>query len=98
MAQKLSYEQMENIRTKLISCRSRMDEILNSEVSNEMNQVGKEDVWSGSSAQETQATLDKLKQAFPEFVKALDDCTNYLSTVQESYRAAEEAISGQAGE
>ena len=57
--------------------------------------VGNEQVWSGTAASATKERFDELSAKFPEFSSAVDDCYKYLSNVVETYKSVDAAVTGQ---
>ncbi len=90
---KLTYSEIENIASQLSSLAGRMEANLN-EIKNELNKVDAGQVWSGDAAREKRAEFDKLSAKFPEFSKAVMDCSKYLNTIVANYKAADRAVQG----
>lgn len=89
----LSYGEIGNIASQLDSKATSMETILNA-VTNELNKVGNDGVWSGAAASVAKEDFDKLKAKFPEFKQAINDCAKYLRNTVERYQAVDKAVSG----
>lgn len=90
---KLSYENVISMAEQLKSSSSEMESLLN-ELKTLFENVGNEQVWSGTAASATKR-FDELSAKFPEFSSAVDDCYKYLSNVVETYKSVDAAVTGQ---
>lgn len=90
---KLSYSQVTDYATQLNSCSSQMEQILQ-EVKNLFNNVGDDNTWSGTAANETKANFDSLSAKFPEFSTAIAECSQYLLDVVANYQAVDRIVQG----
>ena len=88
---KLSYYQVLGISNSLSASSKHMEMVLN-EVKALFDKIGTDDVWSGTAASDAKANFDKLSAKFPEFSKAIADCTAYLNQVVENYQHVDSAI------
>ncbi len=91
---KLSYENVISMAEQLKSSSSEMETLLN-ELKTLFENVGNEQVWSGTAASATKERFDELSAKFPEFSSAVDDCYKYLSNVVETYKSVDAAVTGQ---
>jgi WXG100 family type VII secretion target len=91
---KLSYEKMETYAENLRSYSNQMNDTLN-KVKAYFAKVGDDGVWSGSAASTTKEQFDILSKKFPEFSKAVSDCSDYLKRVVSNYKAADAKIKAQ---
>lgn len=73
-----------------------LDTILNSDLTGIINKV--KDVYDSETASELYAAFDKMKAKFPDFIKSVTDCSNYLSnTVAPAYEKVESTASSKIG-
>ena len=73
-----------------------LDSLLNSDLTGIINNVKK--VYSSETADELYAAFDKMKAKFPDFIKSVTDCSNYLSkTVAPAYEKVEKTASSKIG-
>lgn len=91
---KLSYEQVASIAERLKSSSTNMESLLN-ELKTLFENVGNEQVWSGTAASQTKERFDTLSAKFPEFSMAIDDCYKYLMNVVENYKSVDAMVTGQ---
>ena len=91
---KLSYEQVQSIADRLNTSATNMEGLLN-DVKQLFENVGNENVWSGTAAANTKQQFDELSAKFPEFSAAVNDCYKYLLSVVENYKAVDAAVNGQ---
>lgn len=90
----LTYGQISEISSNLKTYASNMEDTLN-QVKNLFNKVGQEDVWAGTSATAAKEEFDSLAARFPEFITAVNECSNYLSQVVANYQAADKEVMSQ---
>ena len=91
---KLSYSQVQALADQLHNSATSMETLL-SEIKTLFENIGSEEVWSGTAASETKTQFDVLSSKFPEFSSAVNDCYKYLLSVVENYKAVDAAINGQ---
>lgn len=73
-----------------------LDQLLNSDLTNVINRV--RGLYQSETANELYAAFDKMKAKFPEFIKSITDCSNYLSnTVAPAYEKIEATASSKIG-
>lgn len=73
-----------------------LDSLLNSDLTGVINKV--KNVYDSETASELYATFDKMKAKFPDFIKSVADCSNYLSnTVAPAYEKVESTASSKIG-
>ena len=73
-----------------------LDTILNNELAGIINKV--KTVYDSETASELYAAFDKMKAKFPDFIKSVTDCSNYLSnTVAPAYEKVESTASSKIG-
>lgn len=82
--------------TNLSKSAQTLDTILNTDLTAIINNVKKN--YDSETAQELYAAFDKMKARFPEFIKSVTDCSNYLSnTVAPAYEKLEATASSKIG-
>lgn len=94
MAIKLSYEQIKEKADQLKSASTTMSDLL-TQVDNLFKTVGDESTWGGTAAEGVKQSFDTLKQKFPEFSAAVNECYTYLYSVVANYQAIDAAASSQ---
>lgn len=73
-----------------------LDTLLNSDLTGIINKV--KNVYDSETASELYAAFDKMKAKFPDFIKSVTDCSNYLSnTVAPAYEKVEATASSKIG-
>lgn len=73
-----------------------IDTILNSDLTSTINRV--KTAYESETASELYAAFDKMKAKFPDFIKSVNDCSNYLSnTVAPAYEKVESTASSKIG-
>lgn len=73
-----------------------LDTLLNSDLTGVINKV--KNVYDSETASELYAAFDKMKAKFPDFIKSVTDCSNYLSnTVAPAYEKVEATASSKIG-
>lgn len=90
---KLSYSQVTDYATQLSSCSGQMEALLQ-EITNLFNNVGDDNTWSGTAANDTKAKFDTLSTKFPEFSSAIAECSKYLLDVVANYQAVDNIVQG----
>lgn len=90
---KLSYGQIQSMAGQLNSSATSMSDILN-KIESELNKIGDDGVWSGTAAAGTKQEFDTLIKKFPEFSKAVLDCSTYLNKVVENYQSVDSTVRG----
>ena len=91
---KLSYGQIQSIADELKSSASQMESLL-SEINGLFGKIGTDEVWNGTAAATTKARFDELSAKFPEFSKAVNDCSTYLVSAVENYQSVDTMVTGQ---
>ena len=91
---KLTYGQIQSLAEELNSSASQMESLL-SEIRGLFGRVGTDEVWNGTAAATTKARFDELSAKFPEFSKAVHDCSTYLVTAVENYQSVDNMVTGQ---
>lgn len=80
----------------LMKSSNTLDSLLNSDLAGIINNVKK--VYSSETASELYAAFDKMKAKFPDFIKSVTDCSNYLNnTVAPAYEKVEATASSKIG-
>lgn len=75
---------------------STLDSILNSDLTGVISKV--KNVYDSETASELYAAFDKMKAKFPDFIKSVTDCSNYLNnTVAPAYEKVESTASSKIG-
>lgn len=73
-----------------------LDTLLNNDLTGVINKV--KNVYESETASELYAAFDKMKAKFPDFIKSVTDCSNYLSnTVAPAYEKVESTASSKIG-
>ena len=73
-----------------------LDTLLNSDLTGIINKD--KNVYDSETASELYAAFDKMKAKFPDFIKSVTDCSNYLSnTVAPAYEKVEATASSKIG-
>ena len=73
-----------------------LDSLLNSDLTGVINKV--KNVYDSETASELYAAFDKMKAKFPDFIKSVTDCSNYLNnTVAPAYEKVEATASSKIG-
>ena len=73
-----------------------LDTLLNSDLTGIINKV--KNVYDSETASELYAAFDKMKAKFPDFIKSVSDCSNYLSNVvAPAYEKVENTASSKIG-
>ena len=64
----------------------------------EIEELEVKNVYDSETASELYAAFDKMKAKFPDFIKSVTDCSNYLSnTVAPAYEKVETTASSKIG-
>ena len=80
-----------NAAEQLTKTANNMDELLNVELTQIISKV--KQAYQSEGAEEVYAAFEKMKARFPEFVKCVNDCANYLTnTVAPSYEKLENSV------
>ena len=73
-----------------------LDTLLNSDLAGIINKV--RGAYESETADELYAAFEKMKAKFPDFIKSVTDCSNYLSnTVAPAYEKVEATASSKIG-
>lgn len=73
-----------------------LDTLLNTDLTNVINKV--KSAYDSETASELYAAFDKMKAKFPEFIKSVTDCSNYLeNVVAPAYETLERTASSKIG-
>lgn len=73
-----------------------LDTLLNSDLTSVIGSV--KGVYSSETADELYAAFDKMKAKFPDFIKSVTDCSNYLAnTVAPAYEKVESTAASKIG-
>ena len=91
---KLSYAQIMSMADQLHSASGNMETVL-TEIKALFDQVGNEEVWSGTAASETRSEFDALSQKLQGFYESVESCHSYLLKVVENYQAVDNVIRGE---
>lgn len=97
MLEKISYEQVTSTAQSIKSSANNMQQILNN-VTQKMNQVGNDDVWKSSAAQQLLMRFKELSSKFEIFYTEIDNYSKFLLRTVETYKAADAAIANKADE
>lgn len=91
---KISYAQVQGLAEQLNTSSTNMATTLN-EIKSLFNQVGTDDVWSGTAASQQKEEFDKLSSRFDEFHQAVKDCSTYLTNLVQRAQELDAKITGQ---
>lgn len=96
MAMTFSSQGCRTAANDLTKSANTLDQLLNSDLTNVINRV--RGLYQSETANELYAAFDKTKAKFPEFIKSITDCSNYLSnTVAPAYEKIEATASSKIG-
>lgn len=96
MAMTFSSQGCRTAANDLTKSANTLDQLLNSDLTNVINRV--RGLYQSETANELYAAFDKMKAKFPEFIKSITDCSNYLSnTVAPAYEKIEATASSKIG-
>lgn len=96
MAMTFSSQGCREAANNLNSSAKNLDSLLNSELTNIIEKV--KTVYDSESAQELYDAFAKMKAKFPEFIKSVNDCSNYLTNkVAPAYEKLESTVSSKIG-
>ena len=96
MAMTFSSQGCRTAANDLTRAANTLDTLLNSDLSGVINRV--KTVYDSETASELYAAFDKMKAKFPDFIKSVTDCSNYLSnTVAPAYEKVESTASSKIG-
>ena len=96
MAMTFSSTGCKTAASQLASAASTIDTLLNTDLTNVMDRV--KSAYDSETASELYAAFDKMKAKFPDFIKSVNDCSNYLSnTVAPAYEKVESTASSKIG-
>ena len=90
----LTYAQISEISANLKTYATNMEDALG-QIKSLYSKVGQDTVWAGTAAEAAKENFDKLSAKFPDFVNAVNECSDYLNTVVANYQAADTEVSGQ---
>lgn len=96
MAMTFSSQGCRSAAQDLNKAASTLDSILNSDLTGVISKV--KNVYDSETASELYAAFDKMKAKFPDFIKSVTDCSNYLNnTVAPAYEKVESTASSKIG-
>lgn len=96
MAMTFSSEGCRSAANELTKSANTIDALLNSDLTGVINKV--KNAYDSETASELYAAFDKMKAKFPDFIKSINDCSNYLSnTVAPAYEKLESTASSKIG-
>lgn len=96
MAMTFSSQGCRSAANELTKSAKALDTLLNSDLTGVINKV--KNVYDSETASELYAAFDKMKAKFPDFIKSVTDCSNYLSnTVAPAYEKLEATASSKIG-
>lgn len=96
MAMTFSSQGCRTAANELTKSANTLNSLLNSDLSGIINKV--KTVYDSETASELYAAFDKMKAKFPDFIKSVTDCSNYLSnTVAPAYEKVEATASSKIG-
>ena len=96
MAMTFSSQGCRSAASDLTKSANTLDSLLNSDLTGVINKV--KNVYDSETASELYAAFDKMKAKFPDFIKSVTDCSNYLSnTVAPAYEKVEATASSKIG-
>ncbi len=96
MAMTFSSQGCRAAAAELTKSANTLDSLLNSDLTGVINKV--KTVYDSETASELYAAFDKMKAKFPDFIKSVTDCSNYLAnTVAPAYEKVEATASSKIG-
>ena len=96
MAMTFSSQGCRTAAANLTKSANTLDSLLNSDLTGIINKV--KNAYESETASELYAAFDKMKAKFPDFIKSVTDCSNYLSnTVAPAYEKVEATASSKIG-
>ena len=90
---KLNYQQILERANSLKASATKMQNNLD-EVKRLFGVIGTDDAWNGTAAGVTKNEFNRLSEKFPDFSKAVDDCSIYLNSVVENYQSVDSIVTG----
>lgn len=96
MAMTFSSQGCRTAAGELTKAADTIDRILNTDLNSAISKV--RNSYDSETAQELYAAYDQMKAKFPEFIKSVSDCSNYLeNTVAPAYENIEKTAAGKIG-
>lgn len=96
MAMTFSSQGCRTAANDLTKSANAIDGLLNNDFTGVINKV--KNAYDSETAQELYAAFDQMKAKFPDFIKSVTDCSNYLSnTVAPAYEKIESTASSKIG-
>ena len=96
MAMTFSSQGCRQAASDLTKSANTLDSLLNSDLTGIIGKV--KNAYSSETASELYAAFDKMKAKFPDFIKSVTDCSNYLTnTVAPAYEKVESTASSKIG-
>ena len=96
MAMTFSSQGCRSAAAELKQSATTLETILNTDLTAIITNVKK--VYTSETASELYAAFDKMKAKFPDFIKSVTDCSNYLNnTVAPAYEKVEKTASSKIG-
>ncbi|MFA5693055.1 MAG: WXG100 family type VII secretion target [Acholeplasmataceae bacterium] len=97
MIQEISYEEVTTTAQNLHNSATNMKTILDS-VKQKMQRVNTEETWKSNAAAEFLSKFNELASKFENFYTAVDNYSKFLQQTVETYKAADQAITGKVDE
>ena len=96
MAMTFSSKGCREAANDLTKAASALDQILNQDLTSTIGSVKR--VYDSETASQLYAAFDKMKAKFPDFIKSVTDCSNYLNnTVAPAYEKLEATAASKIG-
>jgi WXG100 family type VII secretion target len=90
----LNYGEMQDLAGKMKKYAAQMEQLLD-DVKKEFNKVGSEEVWSGNAAQNVNEKINEMSARFSPFVKAIDECSNYINKTVANFEETDKMLNQQ---
>ncbi len=96
MAMTFSSQGCRQAANDLTKSANTLDSLLNGDLTGIIGRV--KNIYSSETASELYAAFDKMKAKFPDFIKSVTDCSNYLTnTVAPAYEKVESTAASKIG-
>lgn len=89
MAMTFNAEGCKNAASKLSTASNTLNEILNTSFKNNITKV--QCVYQSDTANELYNAYSEIEKKFPEFINAIKECSEYLTSLSNKYAEIEEA-------
>lgn len=89
MAMTFNAEGCKSAASRLITASNTLDEILNTSFKNNINSVY--EIYKSDTATELKGAYEEIERKFPEFINAIKECSEYLTSLSNKYAEIEAA-------